>query len=80
MSSMENRPEPLHLHAVQQEGVPTVRVMRGTETIVVSSSRDFVADTIRELKLRGHDHETHVVIYGVSHNAAWNGSIKQHGA
>jgi hypothetical protein len=77
-SSMgENRPEPIHLHAVQ-EGV-NVKVMRGDEIIVqASNSLNFVADSIKELKLRGHSHETSVVIYGVSHNPAFNGAIKHH--
>ena len=79
MSSMENRPEPIHLHA-QHVADGVVRVVRGDEMIVQSTSADFVKDAIRELKLRGHDHETQVIIYGVSNNPAWNGAIKHHGA
>jgi hypothetical protein len=80
MSSMEARPEPLHL-AAQDAGGGLVRVVRGDEIIVAeSNATDFVKDAIKELKLRGHDHETQVVILGVSHNSAWNGAIKHHGA
>jgi hypothetical protein len=78
-SSMAYTPEPIHLHAqAVSDGV--VRVLRGDEMIVQSTPLDFIADTIRELKLRGHSHETSVVIYGVSHNPAFNGAIKHHGA
>jgi hypothetical protein len=55
-------------------------VTLGSETIVVSNSMDYVSESIRALKLMGHDHETHVVIHSVSGNHAWNGAIKQHTA
>jgi hypothetical protein len=79
VSSMgEGRPEPIHLSA-KDAGGGVVRVMNGNTTIVAeTNSADFVRDAIRELKLRGHDHETQVVIYGVSNNPAWNGAIKHH--
>jgi hypothetical protein len=74
----EGRPEPIHL-AAQDAGGGAVRVVRGDEIIVAhSNSADFVKDAIRELKLRGHDHETQVIIYGVSNNPAYNGAIKHH--
>ncbi len=77
-SSMSTTPEPIHLHARHvRDGV--VKVVRGDEVIVrESTSADFVKDAIRELTLRGHDHETQVVIYGVSNNPAFNGAIKHH--
>ena len=79
MSSMENRPEPLHLHA-QHVGGDVVRVMRGDEIIVAeTNSTDFVKDAIAALKLMGHDHKTHVVIL-TDAGSAWNGSIEQHRA
>jgi hypothetical protein len=80
MSSMSTTPEPIQLHAQHvRDGV--VKVVRGDEMIVpVTNSADFVKDAIRELKLRGHDHETQAVIYGVSHNPAFNGAIKHHTA
>jgi hypothetical protein len=51
----------------------------GEIIVADTSSRDFLADTIRELKLRGHDHRTHVVIL-TDAGSAWNGSIEQHRA
>jgi hypothetical protein len=80
ISSMgEGRPEPLHLHA-QHVSDDVVRVVRGDEMIVQSTPLNFIADTIRELKLRGHDHSTSVIIYGVSHNPAYHGALGHHGA
>ena len=76
---MENRPEPLVLMAKTLENGP-VKVTLGSETIVVSNSMDYVSESIRALKLMGHDHETHVVIHSMSNNVAWNGAIKQHTA
>jgi hypothetical protein len=79
-SSMENRPEPLHLYA-QHVADGVVRVTHGDGSIVAQATPvDFVSVSIRELKLRGHDHETQVIIYGVSNNPAWNGAIKHHPA
>jgi hypothetical protein len=78
-SSMAYQPEPIHLHA-QHVADGVIRVVRGDEMIVQSTPLDFVKDSIRELKLRGHDHSTSVIIYGVSHNPAYNGAIKHHGA
>jgi uncharacterized protein (UPF0297 family) len=77
---MEGRPEPLHLHAFTQDGVGTIRVALGDETVVVTNSTDLVADTIRALKMKGVDHSTQIIIYGVSNNPAYNGAIKHHGA
>jgi hypothetical protein len=75
----EGRPEPIHLTA-KMDG-EYVKVVRGDEVIVrETSTRDFMADAIRELKLRGHAHQTHVVIASVSSNVAWSGSIEQHSA
>jgi hypothetical protein len=77
MSSMENRPEPIHLDVVL-EGV-NAKVMRGDEIIVAeTNSTDFVKDAITALKMMGHDHSTQVVIYGPSNNSAFNGAIKHH--
>jgi hypothetical protein len=73
----EHRPEPIHLHA-QHVGNDMVRVVRGDEIIVAeTNSADFVKDAIKELKLRGHTHSTHVVIL-TDAGSAWNGSIEQH--
>jgi hypothetical protein len=77
-SSMAYVPEPIHLHA-QHVADGVVRVVRDDEMIVQSTPLDFVKDAIRELKLRGHDHETSVIIYGVCGNPAFNGAIKHHG-
>jgi hypothetical protein len=75
-SSMENRPEPLHLRAVAgEDGGVFVTLGNGG---VISDSTNYVRDAIRELRLRGHDPKTHVVIHSVSGNPAWNGSIEQH--
>jgi hypothetical protein len=76
---MEGRPEPLHLSA-KDAGRGVVNVLHDTALLVESNSADFVRDAIKELKLRGHDHETQVIIYGVSNNPAYNGAIKHHGA
>jgi hypothetical protein len=76
-SSMAYTPEPIHLTG-QHVGEGLIRVLRGTEIIVQTTNADFVADAIKELKLRGHDYETQVIIYGVSNNPAWNGAIKHH--
>jgi hypothetical protein len=78
MSSMENRPEPIHLHA-QHVGGSIIRVVRGIEMIVQSNTADFVAEAIKALKMMGHDHRTHVVIL-TDAGSAWNGSIEQHRA
>jgi hypothetical protein len=77
MSSMENRPEPIHARAVIQED-GAVWVIHG-DKMVVSDSTHFVSQTITALRDAGHDCRTHVVIYGPSSNVAWNGSIEQHG-
>jgi hypothetical protein len=81
MSSMENRPEPLHLYARHvPDGV--VRVVRSSGEMIVSltNSADFVKDTITALKMLGVDHETSIIIQGVSGNPAYNGALKHHGA
>jgi hypothetical protein len=55
-------------------------VKHGDEIIVAELvSANFVKDAIKELKLRGVDHKTHVVILTVA-GSAWNGSIEQHSA
>jgi hypothetical protein len=74
-SSMSTTPEPIHLMA-QHVGNDMVRVVRGDEMIVQSTSATFVADAIRELKLRGHHPDTSVVILGVCGNPAFNGALK----
>jgi len=79
-SSMHGIPEPIHLYA-QHVADGVVRVVHGDGTIVAQATPlDYVKVTITELKLRGHDHETSVIIQGVSGNPAFNGAIKHHGA
>ena len=79
-SSMEARPEPIHLLTQATPDGAWLQVVHGDEIIVAATnSRDFVKDAITELKLRGHDHETQVVVYGVSNNPAYNGALKHHG-
>jgi hypothetical protein len=79
-SSMAYVPEPLHLYA-QHVADGVVRVVDGDGSIVAQATPvDFVKAAITELKLRGHDHETSVIIQGVSGNPAYNGAIKHHGA
>jgi hypothetical protein len=76
MSSMAYQPEPIHL-AAQHVADGVIRVVRGDgEMIVQSNSADFVADAIRELKVRGHHPDTSVVILGVCGNTAFNGALK----
>jgi hypothetical protein len=53
--------------------------MHDQTMVVQSNTTDFVAAAIRELKLLGHDHSTHVVIL-TDAGSAWNGSIEQHRA
>jgi hypothetical protein len=79
-SSMHGIPEPIHLYA-QHVADGLVRVVHGDGSVVTESTPlDFVRDAIKELKLRGHDHETSVIIQGVSGNPAFNGALKHHGA
>jgi hypothetical protein len=79
-SSMAYVPEPLHLYA-QHVADGVVRVIHGDGSIVAQATpADFVKVAITELKLRGHDHETSVIIYGVCGNPAFNGALKHHGA
>jgi hypothetical protein len=75
-SSMEARPEPIHLRAVAQED-GAVWVILG-DKMVVSNSTDYVSQTLQALKVAGHDPETQVIIQSVSGNPAWNGAIKHH--
>jgi hypothetical protein len=77
---MHGIPEPLHLHA-QMDG-KYVKVVRSNGDVIVpeTSTRDFVVDTIRALKMMGHDHETSVIIYGLCGNYAYHGALKHHGA
>jgi hypothetical protein len=79
-SSMENRPEPWHLHA-QMDGA-YIKVVRSNGDVIVpaSSTRDFVVDTITALKMMGVDHETSVIIYGLCGNPAYHGALKHHAA
>jgi hypothetical protein len=76
-SSMENRPEPLHLYA-QDMGGSLVRVMHGETVVAQDTSENYVKATITALKMLGHDPETQVIIQSVSGNPAWNGAIKHH--
>jgi hypothetical protein len=78
---MENRPEPYHLYA-QMKPEGTMQVVRSSGEMVVSltNSADFVTDTIKALKMMGVDHETSIIIQGVSGNPAYNGALKHHGA
>jgi hypothetical protein len=76
----EGRPEPIHLYT-QHVADGLVRVVHSDGSLLLeSTSLDFVSDAIKELKLRGHDHETSVIIEGVSGNPAFNGALKHHGA
>jgi hypothetical protein len=80
-SSMENRPEPIHLYAQPKPGTEgPLHVVRSSGEMVVpeTDSTNFVRDTIVALKMSGVDHRTHVVIHSVSSNPAWSGSIEQH--
>jgi hypothetical protein len=79
-SSMENRPEPLHLYAQSKGTEVSLQVVRSSGEMVVpeTDSTNFVCDTIVALKMSGVDHRTHVVIHSVSSNPAWSGSIEQH--
>ena len=85
-SSMQGIPEPIHLYAQHVEGPPgqadgVVRVVHGDGSIVVQATPvDFVAEAIKALKMMGVDHETSVIIQGVSGNPAYNGALKHHGA
>jgi hypothetical protein len=85
-SSMHGIPEPIHLYAQHVEGPPgqadgVVRVVNGEGTIVAQATpADFVKVTIEALKMMGVDHETSVIIQGVSGNPAFNGALKHHGA
>jgi hypothetical protein len=80
-SSMAYTPEPLHLYA-QMKPEGTMQVVRSSGEMVVSltNSADFVTDTIKALKMMGVDHETSIIIQGVSGNPAYNGALKHHGA
>jgi hypothetical protein len=78
-SSMEGRPEPLHLYA-QHVSDGVVRVMHGETIVAQDNSTDYVKAAMVALKMLGHDHRTHVVLHSVSGNPAWSGSIEQHRA
>jgi hypothetical protein len=79
-SSMEGRPEPLHLYA-QHVSDGVVRVVNGEGAIVAQATPvDFVAEAIKALKMMSVDHETSVIIQGVSGNPAYNGALKHHSA
>jgi hypothetical protein len=79
-SSMENRPEPIHLHAQPKETEGQLQVVRssGEMVVLLTNSADFVKDTIAALKMSGVDHEAQIIIYGVSSNPAYNGALKHH--
>jgi hypothetical protein len=68
----------IHLQAVPDG--ESVRVMLGSEIIVVSDSTHYVADGIKALKMLGHDHATYVEFHSVSGNPAFKGAIHQHRA
>jgi hypothetical protein len=59
-----------------------LQVVRSSGEMVVplTNSADFVKDTIAALKMSGADHETQIIIYGVSSNPAYNGALKHHSA
>jgi hypothetical protein len=78
-SSMENRPEPLHLYA-QDMGGSLVRVMHGDTVVAQDTSENYVKATIAALKMLGHDHDAQVLIQSVSGNPAYNGALKHHTA
>jgi hypothetical protein len=82
-SSMHGIPEPLHLYAqMKPDAEGQMQVVRSSGEMVVplTNSADFVKDTIAALKMMGVDHETSVIIQGVSGNPAFNGALKHHGA
>ena len=80
MSSMAYQREPIHL-STHHLGAGLFQVVRGDEVIVAeTNSSNFVADAIRELRLRGTDGDTSVVIWGICSNQAFNGALKHHGA
>jgi hypothetical protein len=76
-SSMENRPEPLHLYA-QDMGGSLVRVMHGETVVAQDTSENYVKATIAALKMLRHDHDAQVVIHSMSGNPAYNGALKHH--
>jgi hypothetical protein len=78
-SSMEGRPEPLHLYA-QHVSDGVVRVMHGETIVAQDNSTDYVKATIAALKMLGHDHDAQVIIHSVSGNPAYNGALKHHTA
>jgi hypothetical protein len=71
----------MHLTAkpITKSGDSPWQVKHGDGEIIVAetNSLNFVADSIKELKLRGVDHSTHVVI-STDAGSSWNGSIEQH--
>jgi hypothetical protein len=80
---MHGIPEPLHLYAqMKPDAEGQMQVVRSSGEMVVplTNSADFVKDTIAALKMMGVDHETSVIIQGVSGNPAFNGALKHHGA
>jgi hypothetical protein len=82
-SSMHGIPEPIHLYAqMKPDAEGQMQVVRSSGEMVVplTNSADFVKDTIAALKMSGADHETSVIIQGVSGNPAYNGALKHHGA
>jgi hypothetical protein len=82
-SSMHGIPEPIHLYAqMKPDAEGQMQVVRSSGEMVVplTNSADFVKDTIAALKMMGVDHETSVIIQGVSGNPAFNGALKHHGA
>jgi hypothetical protein len=75
MSPMENRPEPIHLHAQHVSG-SIIRVVRGDEMIVQSNTADYVKDSLHFLKTSGAHPDTSVVIWGICSNVAFSGALK----
>jgi hypothetical protein len=81
-SSMgEGRPEPISLQAQhvpgpEGQGSNMVRVVRGDEMIVQSTSADFVRDALHFLKTSGVHPDTSVTIWGICSNVAFSGALK----
>jgi hypothetical protein len=76
VSSMgEGHPEPIHLQA-QYVADGLVRVVRGSEAIVESTSSDYVKDALKALKMMGHHPDSSVVIWSICGNTAFTGALK----
>ena len=71
----DHRPEPIHLYA-QHVSDGVVRVVRGDEMIVQSTSTDYVKDALHFLKTSGVHPDCSVTIWGVCSNVAFSGALK----